>query len=109
MTKSEHKLCVQICFMDIQPIGDNVVITLIEEAETRASGIILPDNAKDRPERGTVLAVGPGKMLDGGQRREMEVKEGDTVLFKKYAPDEFTIGGQKMSVIDVADVIAIIK
>ena len=94
--------------MQLRPIADHIVIELIEEDSTTAAGIILPDTAKDKPERGKVLRVGPGKM-DDGQREPMEVKEGDVVLFKKYAPDEFKIKGKKMYVISASDVIVIVE
>ncbi|NQV12205.1 co-chaperone GroES [Candidatus Uhrbacteria bacterium] len=95
--------------MNIRPLGQNVVISLVEDSGTTASGIIVPDAAKDQPERGTVLAVGPGAVLENGQRQEMEVKVGDTVIFKKYAPDEFKIDGEKMSVINASEIIAVIE
>lgn len=94
--------------MNIRPLGDHVVIQLIEESDTTAAGIVLPASAQDKPERGTVLAVGPGKQTDAGTRLAMEVKEGDTVLFKKYAPDTFTIDGQEIHVVAASDIIAIV-
>lgn len=95
--------------MNIRPVGDHIVVSLIEENDTTASGIILPDAAKEKPERGRVVAVGPGRQLDNGGRASMEVKGGDTVLFKKYAPDEFTIDGDKVYVIESSDVIGILE
>ncbi len=95
--------------MNIKPLGNNVVISIMDEGEVTASGIILPDNAKDKPERGTVIAVGAGKVLENGQRQAMEIKEGDKVLFKKYAAEEFKVGGDKMLVVDISGVIAIIE
>ncbi|MBT6253976.1 co-chaperone GroES [Candidatus Uhrbacteria bacterium] len=95
--------------MNIKPLGNNVVISIMDEGEVTASGIILPDNAKDKPERGTVIAVGDGKVLENGQRQVLEIKEGDKVLFKKYAAEEFKVGGDKMLVVDISGVIAIIE
>ncbi|OGL82788.1 co-chaperone GroES, partial [Candidatus Uhrbacteria bacterium RIFCSPLOWO2_01_FULL_53_9] len=78
------------------------------ENETTASGIIIPDTAKEKPERGSVVAVGPGK-VENGQRVAMEVKPGDTIMFKKYAPDEFKVNGERVFVIESRDVIAVIE
>lgn len=94
--------------MNIRPVGDHIVIKLVESREVTASGIIIPDTAKEKPEQGEVLAVGPGK-FEHGQRVVMEVKTGDTVMFKKYAPDEFTIDGERVFVIESHDVIGIIE
>lgn len=95
--------------MNIRPLGNKVVISLLEESDVTASGIILPDSAKDKPERGTVLAVGPGKMLDNGQLSVVEVAVGQIVLFKKYSPDEFKLDGKKMFVLDADDIIAVVE
>jgi len=95
--------------MNIHPTGDHIVILPIQEQETTAAGIFVPDAAKDQPERGTVLAVGPGRILSSGNRALMDVQVGNTVLFKKYAPDEFTIDGDKVFVVRAEDVIAIIE
>ena len=84
------------------------MIKLVEDNEVTASGIIIPDTAKEKPERGEVLAVGPGK-VENGQRNEMEVKPGDKIMFKKYAPDEFKVDGQRVFVIEARDVIAVIQ
>lgn len=94
--------------MNIRPVGDHIVIKLVEDNETTASGIIIPDTAKEKPERGEVLAVGPGK-IENGQRNEMEVKPGNVIMFKKYAPDEFKVGGERVFVIESRDVIAVIE
>ena len=75
--------------MNIRPLGDRIVIRR-EEAEVKTTGgIVLPDTAKNKPQRGTVLAVGPGKMLKDGSRRPLQVKKGDKVLFTSWAGDEF--------------------
>ena len=80
----------------------------IKEAKT-ASGIILPESEEKQPEQGKVLAVGPGKFLDNGTRQVMEVKIGDTVVFKKYGPDEIEIDGKKYLVVAAEDIIAVIE
>ena len=75
--------------MKVKPLGDRIVIRRSESQEKTAGGILLPDSAKNKPQKGKVLAVGPGRMLKDGTRRPMDVKEGDTVLFTTWAGDEF--------------------
>jgi len=75
--------------MKVTPIADRIVVQRQEAEEKTAGGIILPDKAKNKPQKGKVLAVGPGKLLKDGTRRPLEVKEGDTVLFTTWAGDEF--------------------
>ena len=75
--------------MKIKPLGDRIVVRRFEAEEKTPGGILLPDTAKKKPQRGRVLAVGPGKMLKDGTRRPLQVKEGDTVLFTSWAGDEF--------------------
>jgi len=75
--------------MKIKPLGDRIVVQRFGAEEKTAGGILLPDSAKNKPQRGKVLAVGPGKMLKDGTRRNLQVKEGDTVLFTTWAGDEF--------------------
>lgn len=96
--------------MDLKPLGSRVIVEPVEEEKTTESGIVIPDTAeKERPIRGRVLAVGPGKVTDSGERVPVSVKEGDTVLFKKYGPDEVEIGGKKYLVVDEEDILAVIK
>jgi chaperonin GroES len=78
--------------MKIRPLGDRIVVRRTEAREKTAGGIVLPDSAKQKPQRGKVLAVGPGKMLKDGTRRPLQVKEGDTILFTTWAGDEFREG-----------------
>lgn len=78
--------------MNIKPLGDRIVVRRFEAEERTAGGVLLPDTAKDKPQRGEVLAVGPGKMLKDGSRRPLQVKTGDTVLFTNWAGDEFKHG-----------------
>jgi chaperonin GroES len=94
--------------MKIQPYGNHVVVKPLEEQAQTASGIILPASGKEKPEQGEVLAVGPGAMVDGA-RVPIDLKVGARVLFKKYAPDEFTINEEKVLVIDANDVIATLE
>jgi len=96
--------------MQLRPIGDHVIVKAIKEEEVSAAGIILPETVdKERPERGEVLAVGPGRMLDNGSRAPMEVKIGDKIVFKKYAPDEVKIQKEEYLVIRLEDIIAVIE
>jgi len=96
--------------MNLKPLGDNIVVKGLSQEETTKSGIILPDTIdKEKPEQGEVLAVGPGKLLDNGQRAAMEVKVGNKIIFKKYSPDDFKIDGQEVLVLSQSDVIAILN
>ena len=81
--------------MNVQPLGDRVVVEREEAKGTTAGGIVLPDTAKDKPQRGKVLAVGEGRITKDGKKRELQVKVGETVLFTSYAGDEFKIDGDK--------------
>jgi chaperonin GroES len=85
--------------MKIRPLGDRVVIRRVEEQEKTAGGILLPDTAKKKPQKGKVLAVGPGKLLKDGTRRPLQVKEGDTVLFTSWAGDEFREGQKRDNIL----------
>ncbi|MFC1616216.1 co-chaperone GroES [Patescibacteria group bacterium] len=90
----------------IVPTGDNIVVEPVTE-ETSASGIIIPDTAsKEKPMKGNVIAVGPGKLLDNGQRREMEINEGDVVLFSKYGPTEVKLEGKEVLILAASDIYA---
>jgi chaperonin GroES len=80
--------------MKIRPLGDRIVVRRSESQEKTAGGILLPDTAKNKPQRGKVLAAGPGRMLKDGTRRPLQVKEGDTVLFTTWAGDEFREGSK---------------
>lgn len=96
--------------MQLKPVGNYLVLKPVGQETTTASGIIIPDTVdKERPEKGEVLAVGPGKVQENGQRQPIDIKVGDTVIFKKYSPDEFEIDGQKYLVISADDVMATIE
>jgi len=89
------------------PTGDHIIVETVEEETTSKSGIIIPDTAsKERPVKGEVIAVGPGKMLDSGKRLEMEVKVGDIVIFSKYGPNEVKIDGKEYLILSASDVYA---
>lgn len=95
--------------MNIKPLGDRVIIKPIAEDITTKSGIVLPETMeKEKAEKGEVLAVGPGRILDNGQVAPMAVKVGDKVMFKKYSPDEIKIDGEELLVISEQDILAII-
>ena len=81
--------------MNLKPLGDRVVIEREEAKAVTAGGIVLPDTAKDKPQKGKVLAVGDGRVTKDGKRRELQVKVGDSVLFTSYAGDEFKLEGDK--------------
>ncbi len=96
--------------MQLKPLGDRLIIEAINEEELTRSGIILPETVdKERPERGKVISVGPGKLMENGQRLSMDVKVGDVVVFKKYSPDEVKIDDKEYLVISESDVLAVIE
>ena len=96
--------------MNLRPLNDKVIVKGLAEDEVTKSGIVLPDTAeKEKPEKGEVLAVGPGKLLDNGHRSPMSVKTGDKVLFKKYGPDEVKIDDKEYLVVSEEDIIAVIE
>lgn len=93
----------------LKPLADKIVIKPITQEET-ASGIIIPETVdKEKPEKGEVVAVGPGKLLDNGTRAQMEVKVGDKVLFTKYSPHEVKSNGQELLVLSESDILAVIE
>jgi chaperonin GroES len=92
----------------LKPLGDRVIVKAKAKEETTRSGIVLPDTASEKPQEGSVLAVGPGRVLDNGKRVEMEVKSGDTVLFAKYAGTEVKLDGEEYLVIRENDLLAIV-
>ena len=94
--------------MNLQPLSNHLFLEPIAEDKTTKSGIVLPETTESRPIKGKVLAVGPGKLNEKGDRVPMSVKVGDTVLFKKYGPDEIEIDGKKYLVGDEDDVLAIV-
>ena len=93
----------------IKPLGDKVVVQLVEAEEKTASGIFLPDSAKKKPTEGKVIAVGTGRVLDNGQRNELSVKVGDRVLFSKYGGNEVNIEGEDYTILDEDQVYAILN
>ncbi len=92
----------------IKPLGDRVVVKPIEQDEVTAGGIMLPDTAKEKPQRGEIVAAGPGARNDAGDRVELEVKVGDVVLYAKYAGTEIKLDGEKVLVLRESDILAIV-
>ena len=92
--------------LKIRPLEDRVVIKEIEAEEKTAGGIVLPDTAKEKPQRGKVVAVGPGKMLDSGERAAIALKEGDEVIFGKYSGTEIKVDGEEIKILRESDVLA---
>ncbi|QDV89339.1 10 kDa chaperonin [Phycisphaerae bacterium RAS2] len=95
--------------INIKPLDDRIVVEQHEAEERTAGGIVLPDNAKEKPTRGKVLAVGPGKLLDSGNRGPLSVRVGDDVYYGKYSGTEVTVSGRKYTVIRESDVLAILE
>ena len=93
----------------IQPLGDRVVVEREESESKTAGGIVLPDSAKDKPSRGTVIAVGDGRLLDDGSRGALQVKIGDKVLFTSYAPEAIKVNDQELLLMREEDILAIIE
>ena len=92
----------------LKPLGDKVIVEIIDEPQQTASGIILPDSAKEKSQRGKVIAVGSGKLLDNGKRVELELNVGDTVLFAKYGGTEINIDGKDLMILSERDIHAIV-
>lgn len=96
--------------MQLRPLGDRVIVKPAAREEMTKAGIILPDTVdKERPEQGEIIAVGPGRLLDSGNRAPMSLKVGDKVVFKKYSPDEVKVEDQEYLVISESDVMAVIE
>ena len=95
--------------MKVRPLHDRIIVERIEEEETTKGGIIIPDTAKEKPAEGKITAVGNGKLLENGKRQPLQVKEGDRVLFGKYAGTEIKIEGEELIIMRGDDVIAIVE
>ncbi len=94
--------------MKVKPLGDRVIIKVLEQDEKTASGIVLPDTAKEKPQQGRIMAVGTGKLLDSGEKVALEVEEGQKVIFSKYAGTEVKIDGEEYLILSERDVLAIV-
>jgi chaperonin GroES len=96
--------------MKLKPLSNNVILRPLKQEETTKSGIVLPDTMdKEKPEKGEVIACGPGKILENGQTMAISVKAGDKVIFKKYSPDEIKIDGEDYLVLNESDIVAILE
>jgi chaperonin GroES len=93
-------------WMDLQPLGDRLIVEVLEDEEQTVSGIVLPDTAKEKPQRGRVLAVGPGGRNDKGEVVPMEVAEGDEIVFSKYGGTEIRLGTDEVLILRESDVLA---
>jgi chaperonin GroES len=94
--------------MKIKPLADRVIVKPVEPEEKKQGGIIIPDTAKEKPQEGEVIAVGPGRIMDSGTKVAMEVKKGDRVLYGKYAGTEVTIDGIEYLIMRESDILAIV-
>jgi chaperonin GroES len=92
--------------INLRPLDDRVVVRPLEAEEVTAGGIYLPDAAKEKPQRGKVLATGPGKLLDSGNRGELSVKVGDEVIFGKYGGSEVEVDGEELKILREQDILA---
>jgi chaperonin GroES len=94
--------------VNIKPLEDRIVVTVLESEQTTASGIVIPDTAKEKPQEGTVLAVGPGR-FENGQRLPLDIQEGDTVIFSKYGGTEIKFGADEYLILSARDVLAVVQ
>jgi len=94
--------------VQIRPLGDRVVVKPADKDQVSAAGVILPDTAKEKPQKGTIVAVGPGKMLDSGARQAPEVSAGQTVLYAKYSGTEVKLEGEDYLIVSEKDILAIV-
>jgi chaperonin GroES len=92
--------------LKLRPLDDRIVVLPIEAEETTSGGIVLPDTAKERPQRGSVVATGPGRMLDSGERGELSVKEGDEVIYGKYGGSDIEVDGEEYKILRESDILA---
>jgi chaperonin GroES len=90
----------------LRPLDDRIVVTPVEAESTTAGGIVLPDSAKEKPQRGKVVAVGPGKLLDSGKRGELSIAVGDEVIYAKYGGSDIEINGEDYKILRESDVLA---
>ena len=95
--------------MKIEPLSDRIVVKRLEAEEVTAGGIVLPETAKEKPKEGKIISVGPGKVLDSGERSQVQVKEGDRVIFASYAGTEVEVDGEEYLIMSEDDVLAVVK
>lgn len=95
--------------MKVRPVGNKVLVKRLEAEEKTKGGIVLPDTAKEKPKRGKVIEVGPGKLQEDGSRSPMQVKKGDEIIFSSYAGTEIKIDGEEYLIMDESDILAVIE
>ena len=105
---TRHALAMPIT-KKLRPLGDRVVVEPTSGDETTKSGIVIPDTAKEKPQEGKILAVGPGRVLDDGKREQMDLKRGDKVLYARYAGTEFKLDGEDLLIISHRDILAVVE
>ena len=94
--------------ISIRPLGEKVIVKRLEAESKTAGGIVLPESAKEKPKRGTILSVGEGRLLDTGNRKPLQVKKGDQVLFTSYAGTEVKVDGEEVIIMDESDILAVL-
>ena len=94
--------------LGIRPLGEKVIIKRVDAEDVTAGGIVLPDSAKEKPKRGLIKAIGDGKLLDSGERSQLQVKKNDEVLFTSYAGTEVKVGGEEYIIMDESDILAVL-
>ena len=95
--------------MNLRPLGDRIVVKVIAQEERTKSGIVLPDTAQEKPQQGEVLAVGNGAILENGERRPLDVKKGEQVIFSKYSGTEIKVDGEEVLILSERDILAIVE
>ena len=95
--------------LKVKPLDDRVVVKPVDAEEVTAGGIVLPDTAKEKPQKGTVMAVGPGKLLDSGKRAVVAVRKGDIVLYGKYSGSDFKLDGEEYKILNESDLLGILE
>jgi chaperonin GroES len=94
--------------VNVRPLHDNILVQRLEESETMAGGLYIPDNAKEKPQQGKVIRVGPGRLRKDGARNPIELKEGDRVLFSKYGGNEVKVDGDELMILSEGEVLAVL-
>ena len=107
--KSTRRATATAITRKLRPLGDRVVVQPTPREETTKSGIVIPDTVKEKPQEGKVLAVGPGRILDDGQREQMDLLPGDKVLYAKYAGTEFKLDGEDLLIVSGKDILAVVE
>ncbi len=92
----------------LKPLGDRIVVKAVEAETTTIGGIVLPDTAKEKPQKATVLAVGPGKLLENGNRSQIDVQVGDVVVYSKYGGTEIKVGGEEVIILRADDILGVV-